>query len=70
MSDLKVKKQTEAVPDGSLDISADDLLRKYDKGSDYRVLSGLQNKLLVAILFSFSAFQLYTGIFEIGRAHV
>ena len=42
---------------------AEEILRKYDKGSDYRVLSGLSNKIVVAIMFSFSLFQLYTGIF-------
>jgi len=65
MSDLKVKKQTESTSDQSQDFSADDLLRKYDKGSDFRVLSGVQGKILIAILFSFSIFQLYTGIFGV-----
>ncbi len=48
--------------------SADDLLRKYDKGSDYRILSGMQAKLLIGLLAAFSLFQLYTGIFGVMDA--
>ncbi|MDH8678278.1 TRAP transporter permease [Fusibacter bizertensis] len=67
MSDLNEIKQT-ANTDQASAINADDLLRKYDKGSDYRVLSGIQNKLLVGILAMFSIFQLYTGIFGVMDA--
>lgn len=58
MSDLNDKKP-------AVDTSADELLRKYDKGSDYRVLSGLQGKLLIGLLAAFSCFQLYTAIFGV-----
>lgn len=58
MSDLNDKKTV-------VDTSADELLRKYDKGSDYRVLSGLQGKLLIGLLGAFSCFQLYTAIFGV-----
>ena len=61
MSDLK-DKNTTAAPS---DVNADELLRKYDKGSDYRVLSGVQNKMIVILLALFSCFQLYTGIFGV-----
>lgn len=56
---------TKDIKDEKSKISADaeEVLKKYDKGSDYRVLSGMQNKLLVLILVSFSLFQLYTAIF-------
>lgn len=47
----------------NLSNEAEEILRKYDKGSDYRVLSGIQNKILLIVLASFSIFQLYTGIF-------
>lgn len=67
MSDVNDKKQT-ANSDQASTINADDLLRKYDKGSDYRVLSGIQNKLLVGLLAMFSIFQLYTGIFGVMDA--
>lgn len=58
MSDLNEKKPL-------VDTSADELLRKYDKGSDYRVLSGIQGKLLIGLLAAFSCFQLYTAIFGV-----
>lgn len=61
MSDLNLKKQTDVVSEGS----PDDLLRKYDKGSDFRILSGMQGKLIIGLLALFSFFQLYTGIFGI-----
>lgn len=64
MSDLNLKKQTDVVSEGS----PDDLLRKYDKGSDFRILSGLQGKLIIGLLALFSFFQLYTGIFGIMDA--
>lgn len=46
-----------------INADAEEVLRKYDKGSNFRILSGIENKILVLILFSFSLFQLYTGIF-------
>lgn len=47
---------------------AQDLLRKYDKGSDYRELTGIAGKVITAILICFSLFQLYTGIFGVMDA--
>ncbi|WP_312812130.1 TRAP transporter permease [Sedimentibacter sp.] len=41
----------------------DKILRKYDKGSDFRVFSGNLNKIISIILLCFSLFQLYTAIF-------
>ncbi|WMJ78755.1 MULTISPECIES: TRAP transporter permease [unclassified Sedimentibacter] len=41
----------------------DQILRKYDKGSDFRVLSGNANKIISMMLLGFSLFQLYTAIF-------
>ncbi|MBE0450819.1 MAG: TRAP transporter permease [Clostridia bacterium] len=64
MSDLNLKKQTDVVSEGS----PDDLLRKYDKGSDFRILSGMQGNLIIGLLALFSFFQLYTGIFGIMDA--
>lgn len=51
--------------DDPIDIGVDaqEILRQYDKGSDFRILSGMQNKIVIGILFCFSLFQLYTGIF-------
>lgn len=41
----------------------DKILRKYDKGSNFRNLSGISNKIVTIILLCFSLFQLYTSIF-------
>ncbi len=41
----------------------DKILRKYDKGSDFRNLSGKANLIISIILLGFSVFQLYTAIF-------
>lgn len=41
----------------------DKILRKYDKGSDFRTLSGISNNIVTIILLCFSLFQLYTAIF-------
>ncbi len=48
----------------SLD-SASDILRKYDKGSDFRELKGISAKILSALLISFTLFQLYTAVFGV-----
>lgn len=39
------------------------LLRKYDKGSNHRILSGIQHKLVYSLMIAFTLFQLYTAIF-------
>ncbi|MFT9497987.1 TRAP transporter permease [Anaerosolibacter sp.] len=43
----------------------DELLRKYDKGSDSRNLKGVSAKIVSAILICFTLFQLYTGVFGV-----
>lgn len=40
----------------------DKILRKYDKGSNYRVLSGVQGKIISILLLCFSLFQLITAV--------
>lgn len=54
--------------DATTSTDAQDLLRKYDKGSDYRELKGIAGKVITAILICFSLFQLYTGIFGVMDA--
>ncbi|MBN2897381.1 MAG: TRAP transporter permease [Clostridia bacterium] len=54
--------------DATTSAGAQDLLRKYDKGSDYRELTGIAGKIITAILICFSLFQLYTGIFGVMDA--
>jgi TRAP transporter 4TM/12TM fusion protein len=39
----------------------DDILRKYDKESDFRRLAGFWGKFIVVLAIAFSVFQLYTG---------
>ncbi|MGF6905782.1 TRAP transporter permease [Fusobacterium sp. PH5-44] len=41
------------------EINVDELLAKYDKGSDYRVLSGGQGIFISGLLLAFTLFQLY-----------
>ncbi len=46
-------------------IDSDDILRKFDKESDFRVLTGFSARLVAAIAIAFSCFQLYTGVFGV-----
>ena len=48
----------------------EEILRKFDKESDYRVLIGFMAKLISALAITFSLFQLYTGIFGILDAMI
>jgi len=47
-----------------------DVLRKYDKESDYRVLKGYGAKVISAIAIVFSCFQLYTAVFGVLDAMI
>ena len=47
---------------------ANDLLKKYDRGSNFRELKGFPGKILSAILICFTLFQLYTAIFGVMDA--
>ncbi len=60
---IKLAKDIKDEMINSSSADAAEVLKKYDKGSNFRVLSGMQNKILILILLSFSLFQLYTGIF-------
>lgn len=44
------------------EVKVDELMAKYDKGSRYRVLSGVQGKIITSLLFCFTIFQLYYAI--------
>lgn len=48
----------------------DEILRKYDKESDYRILNGFSAKIISAIAITFSVFQLYTAIFGVLDAMI
>lgn len=62
------KRLKEEFVEATTSSDAQDLLRKYDKGSDYRELRGIVGKIITAILICFSLFQLYTGIFGVMDA--
>ncbi|WP_129600674.1 TRAP transporter permease [Anaerophilus nitritogenes] len=66
-----MKQNKDIKPQGIDEISAgdtQDILRKYDKGSDFRELKGVAGKVISAILICFTLFQLYTGIFGVMDA--
>ncbi|NLM12104.1 MAG: TRAP transporter permease [Clostridiaceae bacterium] len=44
-------------------INTEEILKKFDRESDYRELTGFWAKLIAIIAIAFSIFQLYTGIF-------
>ncbi|NSW92634.1 MAG: TRAP transporter permease [Firmicutes bacterium] len=50
--------------------NSEDILRKYDKESDYRVMTGYGSKLIAAIAITFSLFQLYTAVFGVLDAMI
>ncbi|MDN5331203.1 MAG: hypothetical protein PWP45_428 [Tepidanaerobacteraceae bacterium] len=52
------------------DADAEDILRKYDKESDYRKLEGFAAKVIAAIAITFSVFQLYTAVFGVLDAMI
>jgi len=54
--------------DESIDSQA--ILKKFDKESDYRTLTGITGKLIAAFAISFSVFQLYTAIFGVFDAMI
>lgn len=62
------KDNPEVVIDNAND--SEDLLRKYDKESDFRVLAGFGAKLIAAIAITFSLFQLYTAVFGVLDAMI
>lgn len=43
-------------------VDSEEILRKFDKESDYRVLSGFPAKLISALAITFSVFQVYTAV--------
>jgi TRAP-type uncharacterized transport system fused permease subunit len=46
-------------------MSADEVLKKYDKESDKRTLTGFWNHIINVICIAFALFQLYTAIFGV-----
>lgn len=52
------------------ELSAEEVLQKFDKESDKREVSGLWNKIISGICIIFAVFQLYTSAFGILDAHL
>lgn len=50
--------------------NSEDILRKFDKESDYRVLTGFSAKIVAAIAIAFSVFHLYTAVFGVLDAMI
>ena len=58
----------EALAEASVDTQ--EILKKYDKESDYRSYTGIMAKVVAAIAITFSCFQLYTAIFGVLDAMI
>lgn len=54
----------------SKEMSAEEVLKKYDKESDTMNYKGLMARIVAGIAIMFSAFQLYTAIFGVMDAHL
>ncbi|KJS86727.1 MAG: C4-dicarboxylate ABC transporter [Peptococcaceae bacterium BICA1-8] len=52
------------------EINAEEILRKYDKESDYRVYTGYMKKVISVIAITFTMFQLYTAFFGVLDAMI
>ena len=46
-------------------VDAQEVMRKYDKESDYRILKGFRGKIIAVIAIVFSLFQVYTALFGV-----
>ena len=52
------------------ELSAEEVLQKFDKESDKRELTGVWGKIISAICILFALFQLYTATFGVLDAHL
>lgn len=66
MSDLTGKGPSDATER----VDGQDILRKFDKESDFRILGGFLGKLVAAIAIVFSSFQVYTAVFGVFDAMI
>ncbi|MDP3176335.1 MAG: TRAP transporter fused permease subunit, partial [Spirochaetaceae bacterium] len=51
-------------------INADEIMKKFDKEADHRVVVGFMAKVIAAIAIAFSCFQVYTAIFGVFDAMI
>ncbi len=60
----------EIVEESSKTVDVDEILKKYDRESTFRVLSGMWAKIISIICICFSLFQLYTAAFGVYPAQI
>ena len=56
----KIAENSDEVP-----VNAEEVMRQFDKESDFRILSGFIGRVIAAICIAFSIFQLYTAMFGV-----
>ena len=64
---------SDTMPNAVLDeapISADEIMKKFDKEADHRTIGGFLGKVIAAIAISFSVFQVYTALFGVFDAMI
>ncbi|MDD4085302.1 MAG: TRAP transporter permease, partial [Acidaminococcaceae bacterium] len=52
------------------EMTADEVLKKFDQESNKREMTGLWGKIISAICIAFAAFQIYTAVFGVLDAHL
>lgn len=57
-------------PEGEATVNSEEIMRQFDKESDYRVLGGFLGKLIAALAIAFSLFQIYTAVFGVLDAMI
>ncbi len=55
---------------GEATVNSQDILKKFDKESDYRTYSGYMARVVAAIAIAFSCFQVYTALFGVFDAMI
>ncbi|MBU0953954.1 MAG: TRAP transporter permease [Spirochaetes bacterium] len=59
-----------SVSPAEAEVNSQEILKKFDKESDYRVLGGFMGRVIAAIAIVFTCFQLYTAIFGVLDAMI
>ena len=68
MSDIKASPGGMPIDEAPVDVQ--DVLKKFDKESDYRNVGGFLGKAIAAIAIAFSSFQVYTALFGVFDAMI
>jgi TRAP transporter 4TM/12TM fusion protein len=70
MSDTNMQGVVHGTPPEEAPVNSEEIMRQFDKESDYRVLGGFLGKFIAAIAIAFSIFQIYTAIFGVLDAMI